>query len=215
MKTIEFSNPHRKKHFDFFREMNHPHFNVTANVDISKLLPFLKDNKLPINIGMVYFLSYTANKIPEFRWRIRGDEVVEHTLVHPSFTVSTDVADVFSFCTVDFSLDSKTFFAKAKAVMEKMKTNPSLEDEEGRDDFLFMSTFPWVSFTSLQHAMHYHPSDSVPRIVWGKFFEQDGKTLMPLSVQAHHAIVDGRHIGQFFQDFETMASDPSSIIVKK
>lgn len=209
MKKVDFSNPHRKKHFDFFREMNHPHFNITANVEISRLLPFLKDNKFPINIGMVYLLARTANEIPEFRWRIRGDKVVEHPLVHPSFTVSTDVADVFSFCSVDFSYDSSMFFDKASTIMENMKTNPSLEDEIGRDDFLFMSTFPWVSFTSIQHAMHYHPSDSVPRIIWGKFFEQDGKTLMPLSVQAHHAIVDGRHIGQFFQDFEAMASAPS------
>lgn len=214
MKKVDFTNPHRKKHFDFFREMNHPHFNITANVDISKLLPFLKDNKFPINIGMVYLLARTANEIPEFRWRIRGDEVVEHPLVHPSFTVSTDVADVFSFCTVDFSYDSRVFFDKAARIMENMKTNPSLEDEIGRDDFLFMSTFPWVSFTSIQHAMHYHPSDSVPRIVWGKFFEQDGKTLMPLSVQAHHAIVDGRHIGQFFQNFEANSSDPSDAILK-
>ncbi|MBD0776211.1 chloramphenicol acetyltransferase [Maribacter sp. ANRC-HE7] len=212
MKKVDFSNPHRKKHFDFFREMNHPHFNVTANVDISILLPFLKDHKFPINIGMVYLLARTANEIPEFRWRIRGDEVVEHPLAHPSFTVSTDVADVFSFCSVDFSYDSNVFFDKASTIMENMKTNPSLEDEIGRDDFLFMSTFPWVSFTSIQHAMHYHPSDSVPRIVWGKFFEQDGKTWMPLSVQAHHAIVDGRHIGQFFQDFEAMASAASDFL---
>lgn len=212
MKTVDFSNPHRKKHFDFFRGMNHPHFSVTANVDLGELLPYLKNENLSVHISLVYLLSLMANEIPEFRWRIRGDEVVEHPLVHPSFTVPTDMADVFSFCTVDFSHDSKVFFNKARKVMDKMKTDPSLEDEPGRDDFLFMSTFPWVSFTNIQHAMHYHPSDSVPRIVWGKIFEQNGKTLMPLSVQAHHAIVDGRHIGQFFQNFEALVTHPSEYL---
>jgi len=34
-------------------------------------------------------------------------------------------------------------------------------------------------------------------IDWGKYYEKDGKTLMPVSIQAHHSFVDGLHIGQF------------------
>ncbi|TFG78810.1 MAG: chloramphenicol acetyltransferase, partial [Flavobacteriales bacterium] len=47
-------------------------------------------------------------------------------------------------------------------------------------------------------AMPYHPGDSVPRITYGKFFEQDWKLMMPLNIQAHHALVDGHHLGAFF-----------------
>ena len=83
-----------------------------------------------------------------------------------------------------------------------MKSNPSLEDQPGRDDYLFLSAIPWVSFTSIQHAMHFHPHDSVPRISWGKFFEQNGKILMPVSIQAHHALVDGRHMGAYFETLQ-------------
>ena len=49
------------------------------------------------------------------------------------------------------------------------------EDEEGRDDFLFLSAIPWISFTSFSHAMHYTPADSVPRITWGKSFKEGAK----------------------------------------
>jgi len=202
MKKIVFDNPHRKKHFEFFNGMNHPHFNLTANVDITEFLKKVNAENVPTNISLVHALSKTANAIKEFRWRIRAQEVVEHSIVHPSFTVSTDEADVFSFCTVPFQEDFKDFEKDAKRVQEQMRTNPSVEDEANRDDYLFMSAIPWVSFTSLQHAMSYHPHDSVPRISWGKFFNSGNKVMMPLSVQAHHALVDGRHMGSFFNLFQ-------------
>lgn len=213
MQEIIFNNPHRQKHFEFFNGMNHPHFNITANVDISKLLLFLKKNGLPITPSIVYLISRVANDIPEFRWRIRDGKVFEHQTVHPSFSVFTEVADVFSFCEVKYEQHAKKFIDRAFLRSEEMKKNPSFEDEEGRDDFLFLSTIPWVSFTGFQHAMQFHTCDSIPRIVWGKFFEMDGKMQMPLSVQVHHAIVDGRHVGKYFQLIEEMARQPSSWFV--
>lgn len=207
---ITFSSSHRQRHFDFFNQMNHPHFNICANVDITALLPFLKANNLPFTPSIVYLISRVANEINEFRWRIRENEVIEYDRVDPSFTVWTEAADVFSFCTVPFHQEAGIFTADALAKMEQMKSDPSMDDEE-RDDLLFLSSIPWVSFTSFQHAMGYHPGDSVPRITWGKYFEENGKIKMPLSVQVHHAIVDGRHVGAYFNQLEELSMNPSQL----
>ncbi|HMQ49651.1 MAG TPA: chloramphenicol acetyltransferase [Saprospiraceae bacterium] len=204
MKKITFSDPHRQKHFDFFRRMDQPHFSVTANVDITRFRAIQAEQQLSFTSSVVYLISRTANDIPVFRQRIRGPEVVEHKLVHPSFAVLTEVSDVFSFCTVTYQRDFQAFSSDALAQMARMKTNPVLEDEPGRDDFLFLSTLPWVSFTTITHAMHYSPVDSVPRIVWGKFFPEGDRLKMPLSVQAHHALVDGRHVGEYFQKIQDL-----------
>lgn len=211
-KYINLSNPHRKKHFDFFKNMDQPHFNICANVNITHFLEFLDAKNYPFTPTMVYFIAKAANEIPTFRWRIRGTQILEHSAVHPSFTVNTEEADVFSFCTVDFFQDFSTFLTNTLKVMEDMLKNPSMEDEPGRDDYLFLSAIPWVSFTSFSHAMHYSPTDSVPRITWGKYFEQNNQILMPLSVQAHHAVVDGRHTGQYFQLFQSYMDDPVNVI---
>ena len=45
--------------------------------------------------------------------------------------------------------------------METMKKDPSLEDEAGRDDYLFLTCLPWLSFTSVTHAMHLKPGRNV------------------------------------------------------
>ena len=207
MKKIQYDNPYRQKHFDFFHNMKSPHFSVCANVDISGFRAFVKKEALSFNTAMVYLVCKTANSIREFRHRIRDGEVVEHDLVHPSFTVPTGIADVFSFCYVDYQPDFASFIKAASERIALMQTEPSIEDEPGRDDYLFLSSFPWASFTSVQHPMPLGEMDSVPRIVWGKFFAANGKIMMPLSVQAHHAVVDGSHLGLYFQRFQELADE--------
>ncbi|MEL6274851.1 MAG: chloramphenicol acetyltransferase [Bacteroidota bacterium] len=205
MKKIEFTDSHRKKHFDFFRRMDQPHFGVTVNVDITLFAKHIREAaEWRFTPAFVYLLARVANELPNFRRRIRNDEVVEHPSVQPSFAVPTKDSEVFSFCTVDYHPDAREFHRSAIATMEEMFTNPSFEDEPGRDDYLFMSTFPWASFTSVQHAMHYSPADSVPRIIWGKYFKQGDQLLMPLAVQAHHAVVDGRDMGKYYQEMELL-----------
>ncbi len=199
MKEITFDNPHRQKHFAFFNQMNHPHFSIVANVDITSLMTYLKKEKISFTAAVLYLVSKTANAIPEFRWRIRGEQVIEHGCVHPSLTVTTKVSETFSFCYVDYHplfSDFHQAFIAAKAAMEE---SPSFEDPPERDDFLFLSSIPWVSFTGFQHAMSYHPADSIPRMVWGKYFEEQGQWKMPLSVQVHHALMDGRQVGKYFE----------------
>ena len=199
MKEIVFDSIHRQKHFEFFNHMTNPHFGVTANVDITIFKKFVEHSPHTFTPALVYLLARTANDIVQFRWRIRGNKIVEHNLVHPSFTVPTSDSDVFSFCYVDFEIDAVSFMKSARLRMHAMSETPSMEDEEGRDDLLFFSANPWVHFTSMQHPMHIPVIDSVPRVVWGKYQWHGDRLLMPLSVQAHHAIVDGKQLSYYFE----------------
>ena len=38
--------------------------------------------------------------------------------------------------------------------------------------------------------------NATPLFDWGKYFERDGRILLPFSVQAHHSFVDGIHVGK-------------------
>ena len=199
MREIDFNNDiHRQKHFAFFRRMDQPHTAVCAPVDITAFLARLRATKGHFTTNIVYELSRAANAVPEFRWRIRGERIVEHDRVHPSFTVQTSASSVFSFCTVEFTPERRAFLQRAVREMQRRETEPNFEDEPGRDDYLFLSAMPWVSFTSVQHAMHLSPPDSVPRLVWGKYYRRGDRTLLPLSVQVHHALVNGAEVGRFF-----------------
>lgn len=208
MKTINFTNPHRQKHFQFFNKMNHPHLNITVEVEVQHLINFVKEASIKFTPTMVYTIAKAVNNVKEFKWRIRGEEVVEHNVVHPSYAVHTKASPVFSFCTVGFQPILKNFIKAALQVEAKMQQTPSFEDTPGRDDYLFLSSIPWFHFTAIQHAMHYHPCDSVPRFTFGKYIKKQNKMMMPLSIQVHHALVNGKEVGQFLEILQQFLNEP-------
>lgn len=206
--------PHRQKHFAHFNGMANPHFGITAEVDVTDFLALVRRSPtLRFTPAIVYLITRAALEVEAFRWRIRrcsGEdgkavEVIAHDTLRPSFAVPTASSSVFSFCTVAYNADPVVFHTAAEATMEQMKISPSFEDEVGADDYLYLSSFPWASFTNVTHAMPAaERSDSIPRIVWGKYFQRDGKTLMPLAVQAHHAVVDGSDLGLYYQRIQRL-----------
>ena len=198
MHTIDKTTWPRRRHFELFRAMDFPYSSLCANVDVSRLRRRAKERGLSFTVSLVHALSTAANALPEFRQRIRGDDVVEHAVVHPSLTVLAE-GDLFGFCLIPYAKDLAAFAAAAERAIARAKVSPTLEDEPGRDDLLYLTGVPWVSFTALGHPMHLSTGDSIPRIAWGRFFPQGGRLLMPLSVQVHHALVDGVHLGRFYE----------------
>ena len=62
-----------------------------------------------------------------------------------------------------------------------------------------------VSFTSFKHASRLDRTQTIPRIVFGKIFDDGPRKLMPLSVEANHMIMDGFHVGKLFNRFQEIA----------
>lgn len=211
MRTIDMQTWPRRRHFALYKDFANPHFNLCASVDIAAFRALLKERALSFSVATVYLLARVANEIPEFRYRIRGAEVVEHEVVHPSTTVLT-AGDLFSFCTIRYSDDFPTFAARATEMIARVRANPTLEDEPGQDDLLFMTGIPWVAFTGLQHPIRLGHVDSVPRIAWGKFAPAGERLRMPLSVQAHHALMDGIHVGRYFSRVQEYLDQPHRLL---
>lgn len=60
------------------------------------------------------------------------------------------------------------------------------------------SSLPWLWFTSDSHPRRLPAESSVPKTTFGKADD----TTMPVSVDVHHALMDGLHAARFFQRFE-------------
>ena len=211
MRTIDMQTWSRREHFEFFSNFNHPHFNMCANVDITKLFRYSKEQGFSLTAVISYMISRTANDIPEFRQRIRQETVIEHETVSPSITILVD-NNLFSFCTIDYIQDFTEYADRFVSRVAAVKGDPTLKDPPGRDDLLYMTAIPWVSFTSFTHPMRQHPADSIPRFAWGKYSEEGGLLKIPLSVQGHHALMDGIHMGKFYQVIEGYLQHPESTL---
>jgi chloramphenicol O-acetyltransferase type A len=184
---------------------------MCVNVDMTAFYPFVKRNGYSLTVSVVYVVARASNAIPEFRHRIRGDQVVEHELVNPAFTILID-EDLFTFCAVEYAEDFSEFAARAAKNISYVKAHPDLEGNPDGDDVLYMSPIPWVSFTSFTHPMQLHPADSVPRFAWGKYFQENDTLKMPLGVQGHHAVMDGIHMGRFYEILQDYLHHPEVVL---
>lgn len=210
MRQINLENSPRKDHFHFFRTWDYPHFNMCANVEITRFYTAMKQTRVPFTVGLIYVLTRVANEIPEFRYRIHGETMVEHDLVHPGCTIMRE-NEMFTFCYLTYRQDFKGFSLHARTEIDAVKKTPLLKDPP-TDHWLYMTSIPWVSFTSFMHPLQLSPADSIPRFAWGKFFNNSDRLLMPLSVQGHHAVMDGLHIGRFYAILEDYLEHPERFL---
>ncbi len=87
MRRIALQTWERRAHFNLFKDFDQPHFSMCANVDVTAFYPLVRECGHSFTVSVMYVLARAANAIPEFRYRIRGDQVVEHEVVHPSTTI--------------------------------------------------------------------------------------------------------------------------------
>ena len=65
-----------------------------------------------------------------------------------------------------------------------------------------VSCVPWVSFTHFAVHSYENKPYYFPSVEAGKFFEEAGRILMPLSITCHHATTDGYHIKCFLDSLQ-------------
>jgi chloramphenicol O-acetyltransferase type A len=196
-REIDIEGWERKTTFEFFKDYEDPFFNLTANLDVTRLYGFCKDQGLAYSLAGLFYATETANDIREFRLRILDEKVVEFDRIHVTQTFLND-DDTFSFSYFEMQPDVFEFDRKGRIARERYKRLKTFDVESDRIDLIYFSVIPWVSFTSFKHASRFDNRQTVPRMVFGKIFELADRKLMPFSVEVHHALVDGVHVGKLF-----------------
>ena len=191
----------RRTTFEFFKDYKDPYFNFTANVDVTRIRGFCRENSLSFSIAALFYAQQAANSIPEFRFRMIDDKVVEFETVEATQTLLND-DETFSFCHFEDRPNVFEYEAAGRVARLKYLELKTFDVEADRIDLIYYSVIPWVSFTSFKHASSGNNRQTVPRIVFGKVFSSGDRELMPLSVEAHHALMDGIHVGRFYERFQ-------------
>jgi chloramphenicol O-acetyltransferase type A len=213
MTPVDLKNWPRRAVFEFYRDFEYPQINVCVNIDVTSCAQYLVAQNLSKFKTILWAISHVANSIDELKYRIRNENVILHDRVHPSFTVLTP-DNLFAFCLAEYTQDIKRFFERVEKGIQESRANPSLEDEPGQDDLLFVSCLPWIHFTAISHPVKLDAEDAIPRISWGSFKEDKGKILMPLAVQVHHGLADGYHLGEFFNRMQELVKEPANLFEK-
>ena len=190
----------RRAHFDYFRQMANPYLSVTAPCDITALRRLTQEKGLPFFLTVLHCAINAANAVPELRQRIRGKGIVEYDRCLSSHTVALPDG-TYCYCSLEVDRPFREFLPYAAAEQERVKAAPTLEDGEDGESLFFVSCVPWLSYTALTQPTP-TPADSNPRITWGRWHRQEGRTLLPMTLLANHALVDGIHIARFYENLD-------------
>ena len=203
----------RKDRFEFFESFENPLLNMTIRFECPNFMDFCKKKNIPAFQFFLFCISETIKKIDNFQYRTLGSEVIKVDKFLLSYTVLnqeglfnyTDFEAPSSF--QDFlktSLDAK---AISETTTELINTGHDASLKELKN-FTFVTSLPWLDFTSIEHPIYKFKSADIPAIAWGKFSILNKEVLqMPLSIQAHHGFVDGVHIYEFTKQLTLEVKD--------
>ena len=145
----------------------------------------------------------------EFRYynfiiRDAAAEIVGYDDMHPMYTVFNKENKNFSGIWAYFSEDYETFLKDYEDDVRRYSTSTRYTPKEGTPANSFnISMVPWVEFTGFNINVFDEGKFLLPIITMGKFFERDGKRLLPLAIQVHHAVCDGYHVGVFVEKLQS------------
>ncbi len=207
MKEINLETWNRKEHFKFFSQIVFPFYSIATTIDVSKYYQYVKTRNISFYYGMIYLCAKVMNQIDAFKYRIREGKVYLIDELIPSFTDLKAGSELFQITNVMLT-DTMSSFNETckKAVSQQKHYFPSPEDEQ-KDHYIYFSSVPWISFTSVTHEMDINKDDSIPRITFGKYNKSNNIYTMPISLQCNHRLIDGLHIGQFIKALEAVLKD--------
>ena len=76
----------RRDHYAHFKRMKTPHYMLSANIDVSRLLEYKKERSLSFYLSLIYLVTKTLNSIENFHLRILNGEVVRYDRIETNFT---------------------------------------------------------------------------------------------------------------------------------
>ena len=204
-KVIDMETYPRRDQFELFNSYAYPYMGLTVNVDITDFLRKVKEREVDFFLSFCWCVYRAANAVPEFKQRIKDGRIVEYPEALMSTTLSMPDGN-YCYCDFDCKLPVDEYLPKAREAKRLAIERGKIEEYADVDASLFCSCVPWLSYSALVQPVP-QPADSNPRITWGKYFEQNGRVLIPLSTLCNHALMDGRHLSLFYAAMDKALSE--------
>lgn len=192
---IELEHYRRRRLYEVFKDREIPFLATSINLDATRLKHYTERHRCGFFVAISFLLSQAVNAVPELRHRIIDDELYEFDRVDPGFTVLLEDG-TFSFCDARHFPSFAEYRPHAEACIAAVRCQADLETRDKHGMF-FISALPWFSFTAIVHP-YTRQYGSIPVVSVGRYFRQARRTLIPIAIQVHHGVVDGLHVGQFY-----------------
>lgn len=191
----------RRAHYAHYLEIDCS-YSLTAEIDVTNLAG---EKFYP---AMLWLITSAVNALPAFRMDRTAAGLGVYDRMHPSYTIFHPENETFSAIWTPFHENYADFRAAYDADQAAFGKVQGFVTKPDRPDNSFdVSMLPWVPFTGFD--LHVRPKTPWLRPIFtiGRRTERQGRAVVPVAAQVHHAVCDGYHVGQFFEQLSARAHD--------
>ena len=193
---------YRKGVFRHFSEDCKCSVSMTARIDVADLAAYSKEKGSKFYVNFLYLLSKTLNSRDDYKmgYLWQTNELICYDVINPTQYVFHEDTETCSPVYTTYSEDYDVFYAGALNDLETAKkTREYGLDMANHPNWFDASYIPWLSYDSLNVELPDGHLFFPPIVNWGKYREENGRLLMPVSVRLNHAIADGYLVANVFR----------------
>jgi chloramphenicol O-acetyltransferase type A len=210
-RTIDVEAWPRREHFEHFRRAVPCTYSVTVELDATEFADALARSARKTYIAQIWALATVVNRHDEFRMCLTaaGAPAV-WDVVHPAFTVFNPDRETFACVWTRYDGDFEAFHHTAAALLGEHRHAKAFFPQGALPPNTFdVSSVPWTSFTGFNLNIENGSEHLAPIFTLGRYIRRSGRVMLPLAIQAHHAAVDGFHVGRLVRELQDLLADPS------
>ena len=196
---------YRKGVYRHFTEDCKCSVSMTARIDVTALAEWSKKNGKKFYLCFLYILSKVLNSRDDYRMAYlwQSDELICYDVINPTQYIFHEDTETCTPVYTAYSEDFDEFYANAFADAGKAKeTREYLLDSEDHPNWFDASFISWLSYDSLNVELPDGYLYFLPIVNWGKYREENGRLMMPVTVRMNHAVADGYLIANVYRLLE-------------
>ena len=212
-KVVDKDTYYRRGVFRHFSEDCKCSVSMTARIDVTELVNHSRKTNTKFYLNFLYLLSKVMNSREDYRmgYLWQTDELICYDTVNPTQYVFHDDTETCTPVYTEYNENYAVFYTNAKDDLERAKkTREYGLDSVNHPNWFDASYISWLSYDSLNIELPDGYLFFAPIINWGKYREENGKLVMPVSVRLNHAIADGYLVANVFrllqQEVETFVN---------
>lgn len=192
----------RKEYFEHYYSNVPCTYSMTVKLDITRI----KEKHQKLYPTMLYYLTTVVNRHSEFRTAFNENhELGIYSEMSPCYTIFHKDTETFSNLWTTYTPDFKKFCIAYENDLQQFGNQKGLTGKPNVPSNCFpVSMIPWTTFESFNLNLQKGYNYFIPIFTMGKYYEENRKVILPLSIQVHHAVCDGFHVCRFINELQEL-----------
>lgn len=195
----------RKEYFEHYFSNIPCTYSMTVRLDITQIVK----QQVKLYPAMLYYLTTVVNRHSEFRIAFNeNNELGIYSEMIPCYTVFHKDTEAFSNIWTNYTPNFEEFCnAYENDILQYVNEKGMTAKPNVPSNYFNVSMIPWATFEGFNLNLQKGYDYLKPIFTIGKYYQETGRTLIPLATQVHHAVCDGFHVCRLIDELQELINN--------